>query len=91
MKPRRPARARRENFLIEHLQLQRLDAIARGKLEPSPEREDHFLKALRAGRRVRARDYILPAPLYRIEQAFMAHVHAVIARAKASPDGVAML
>jgi len=51
----------------------------------------NFLKALRAGRRVRARDYILPAPLYRIEQAFMAHVHAVIAKAKASPDGVATL
>ncbi|WP_420480175.1 hypothetical protein [Brevundimonas sp. FT23028] len=91
MKPRRPARARRDNFLIEHLQRRRLALIARGELEPEPQREVHFHEALRAGRRVRARDYILPAPLYRIEQAFMAHVHAVIARAKASPDGVAML
>lgn len=91
MKPRRPARARHDAFLIRYDQLRRLALIRRGELEPSPEREHRFLEAVRAGRRVRARDYVLPAPLFRIEQAFMAHIHAVIARAKASPDGVAML
>lgn len=91
MKPRRPARARRDNLLIEHLQRQRLAAIARGELEPEPEREVHFLKALRAGRRVRARDYVLPAPLYRIEQAFMAQIHAIVAKAQASKADVVMI
>ncbi|MDQ8029560.1 MAG: hypothetical protein REJ23_12615 [Brevundimonas sp.] len=91
MKPRRPKRVRRNDFVLAMIQHHRLAAIARDELEPFSDREDYFLKALRAGRRVRARDFVVPAAVFRIEQARMQQVHAIIERACASKEEVVMV
>ena len=91
MRPRRWAYARRDNFRQALVQRLRLDAIARGEAEPDSDREELFLRALRAGRKVRARDYVLPALMFRAEQARMKEINALIDRVRASKDDVVMI
>ena len=67
MKPRRPARARRQDALSRVIQRLRLDRIAAGSLEPAGPRERYYLWTLQACGRVRAADFIVSGLLFMAE------------------------
>ena len=67
MKARRLARVRRKDALYRAIQRTRLDRIADGEIEPRFDHEHYFLWTVRAGRRARYADFILPGLLFAAE------------------------
>lgn len=64
----RQSRRQRRRNRIWAIQKIRLDRIAAGQTAPQCNREEMYLRLLREGRRADIRDFILPEPLFWLEQ-----------------------